>query len=298
VLTVNLETVAFLRVSTVGLSLRTVLKTQIASPPGVYFKLKEVIDNPYGTFDQITEIIMSDPGLAARLLKIANSSFYGLSAKVETINHALSIIGSDQLSEMALATSMVSRFDGLPKGLVDVDQFWRHNVACGVAARHIAIHKNLERPEWYYLAGVLHDLGKLILLKEIPEDYANVLAEVRGDSSLRLLDVETQILKFNHTQVGSILLKEWKLPPSLVAAISYHHDPMNASGYVTEASVIHVADYLAYKIGISDGCESAAPYFISQTLAYLDLDVEFMKEARHAVEEHTNQIVQSFRTKK
>lgn len=280
-----------------SLSLRTVLKTQIASPPGVYFKLKEVIDNPYGTFDQITEIITSDPGLAARLLKIANSSFYGLSAKVETINHALSIIGSDQLSELALATSLINRFERVPKGLVDVDQFWKHNIACGVAARYIAVHKNFDHPEWYYLAGVLHDLGKLILLKEIPEDYANVLAEVRNDSSLRLTDVESQILKFNHAQVGSILLKEWKLPPSLVAAINYHHDPLNAPGYVTEASVIHIADYLAYKIGLTDGCESHAPYFVPQTLMDLDLDVEFMKEARLFVEEHTEQIVQSFRPK-
>ena len=186
-----------------SLTLRTVLKTQIASPPGVYFKLKEVIDDPYGTFDQITDIIMSDPGLASRLLKIANSALYGLNAKVETINHALSIIGSDQLSEMALATSMVSRFDGVPTGLVDVEKFWQHNVACGVAARYIAVHKNLDHPEWYYLAGVLPDLGKLVLLKEIPEDYANVLAEIREDSTLRLTQVESRILKFNHAQVGA-----------------------------------------------------------------------------------------------
>jgi HD-like signal output (HDOD) protein len=199
---------------------------------------------------------------------------------------------------MALATSMVSRFEGFPEGLLDVDQFWQHNVACGVAARYIAEHKNFAHPEWYYLAGVLHDLGKLILLKEIPEDYANVLAEIRNDSSLRLTDVETQILKFNHAQVGGILLKEWKLPPSLVAAIHYHHDPLNAPGHVDEASVIHVADYLAYKIGLSDGCESTSPYFVSQTLTDLDLDVEFMKKARVAVEENTQQIVQSFRPKK
>lgn len=281
-----------------GLTLRTVLKTQIASPPGVYLKLKEVIDDPYGTFDQITDIIMSDPGLAARLLKIANSALYGLSAKVETINHALSIIGSDQLSELALATSMISRFEKIPKDLVDVDQFWKHNVACGVAARYIAAHKNLAHPEWYYLAGVLHDLGKLIMLKEIPEDYANVLAEVRSDSSLRLEDVETRILQFNHAQVGSILLKEWKLPPSLVAAINFHHDPLSAQDYVTEASVVHVADYLAYKIGMTDGCESVSPYFVPQTLTDLGLDVEFMKEAKLAVEENTRQIVKSFIIKK
>ena len=216
---------------------------------------------------------------------------------METINHALSIIGSDQLSEMALATSMVSRFDRIPTGWIDVEQFWQHNVACGVAARYIAVHKNLEHPEWYYLAGVLLDLGKLVLLKEIPEDYANVLAEIRGDSTLRLTDVESQILKFNHAQVGGILLKEWKLPLSLVAAINYHHDPLNAQEYVTEASVIHVADYLAYKIGLSDGCESDTPYFVSQTLADLDLDVKFMKEARLAVDENTKQIVNSFRPK-
>jgi len=280
-----------------ALTLQTVLETEIASPPGVYFKLREVIEDPDGTFDQITEIIKSDPGLAARLLKIANSSFYGLAAKVETIQHALSIIGSDQLSDLALATSVINRFKGIPKDLVDVGRFWRHNVACGVAARHIALYKNFEHPEWYYLAGILHDLGKLILLKEIPDEYAKVLAEVRENDNLRLKDVETRILKFNHVQVGSILLKEWKLPPSLVGAINYHHDPLKARDHVTEASVVHVADYLAYRIGLTDGCESTSPSLVSQTLTNLALNLKFMKEAKLTVEEHTEQIVQAFTSK-
>jgi HD-like signal output (HDOD) protein len=279
------------------LTLQTVLETQIASPPGVYFKLREVIDDPKGTFDQITEIINGDPGMAARLLKIANSAFYGLSAKVETISHALNIIGSDHLSEMALATSMINRFKGIPKNRVNVDQFWKHSVACGVAARHIALHKNFEHPESYYLAGILHDLGKLILLKEIPEDYGKVLAMVREDDSLRLMDVETRILKFNHAQLGSILLKEWKLPPNLFAAVNFHHDPLKARDYVTEASVIHVADYLAYKIGLTDGCESTSPHFVPETLTDLELNVEFMKEAKLTVEKHTEQIVKAFTAK-
>jgi len=279
------------------LTLQKVLQTEIASPPGVYFKLREVIDNPKGTFDQITQIINGDPGMAARLLKIANSAFYGLSAKVETIHHALNIIGSDHLSEMALATSVINRFKGIPKNLVNVDQFWKHNVACGVAARHIALYKNFEYPESYYLAGILHDLGKLILLKEIPEDYGKVLAMVREDDNLRLMDVETRILKFNHAQLGSILLKEWKLPPNLYAAVNFHHDPLKARDYVIEASVIHVADYLAYKIGLTDGCESASPHFVSATLTNLELNVEFMKEAKLTVEEHTEQIVKAFTSK-
>ena len=276
-----------------ALTLQQVLETEIASPPGVYFKLREVIEDPDGTFDQITQIINSDPGLAARLLKIANSSFYGLIAKVETINHALSIIGSDHLSEMALATTMINRFKGIPKNLMNFDQFWKHSVACGVAARQIALYKNFEHPEWYYLAGILHDLGKLVLLKEIPEDYREVLAKVREDDKLTLMEVETWILKFNHAQVGSILLKEWKLPPNLVAAVNFHHDPLKARDHVPEASVIHIADYLAYKIGWTDGCESASPLFASATLTNLGLNVDFMKEAKLTVKEHTEQIVQA-----
>ena len=280
-----------------ALTLQNVAQAKIASPPGVYFQIREVIENPDGTFEEISQIISGDPGLAARLLKIVNSPFYGLSTKVETVAHALGIVGSNQLSELALATSMIAKFDGIPEDLLNIQQFWKHSIACGVAARHIATQKGLGHPERYYIMGMLHDLGKLVLVKEIPEEYGKVLTQAREDGEAQLIDLEAKQLRFNHAQVGWILLKEWKLPPTLVAAINYHHDPLKAKEFVKEASVVHVADFLAYEMGMKDGCEAGLPKLFPETLKELSLSIDFIKEAKPIIQSQTDEIMQLFLSK-
>ena len=235
------------------LTLQQVKDSKIASPPGTYFSLREAIENPDTTFDDYGKIIGADPALAARLLKIVNSPFYGLMAKVETIPHALNIIGSNQLSELALATSVVSQFEGDSNSVVDLGDFWKHSVGCGIAARMIAKHISLPNVERFYLAGMLHDLGKLVVFREVPGQIETVLAQFDPQSDTSLLELEEKMMGFNHAQIGGVLLNEWKLPSTLVDAVKNHHDPDKAKEFPQGAAIIHVADFLTYEMNLGSG---------------------------------------------
>lgn len=277
-----------------ALTLHSVIQTQIASPPGTYFKLREAIENPQATFEDYSRIISLDPALAARLLKIVNSPFYGMMARVETISHALNIIGSDQLSELALATSVITRFEGLPAGLINLSAFWAHSVACGVAARHMARHLGLDEPSRYYVAGMLHDIGKLVLFREAPEQFQKALAQFEGNGGLPLADLESKILGFNHAQIGGILLKEWKLPQSLADTVTAHHDPAKARVNPVGAGLVHVADVLVYEIKLGSSGEPALPPLKKDVLKQLGLTLDFIRDARETVRKETQEAIRLF----
>ncbi len=137
----------------------------IGSPPLVYRKLHQAMQNPDTSFEDFSSIISADPSLAVRLLRIANSPFYGLGSKVETIMHALSIVGIEQLKELALATILINQFKGIDRDLVDMQSFWMHSIGCGLAARTIAKNMGERHVEPYYTASMLHDIGILIIYK-------------------------------------------------------------------------------------------------------------------------------------
>jgi HD-like signal output (HDOD) protein len=122
----------------------------VGSPPPVYHKLHQAMQSPDTSFAEFSEIISADPSLAARLLRIANSPFYGIGSRVEIIIHALGIIGIDQLTELALATIMVNHFKGIDKSLVNMQSFWMHSVGCGLAARAIAKNMGERQIKPYY----------------------------------------------------------------------------------------------------------------------------------------------------
>jgi len=276
------------------ITLSTLGKSKIASPPGIYFQLREIIEDPDGEFEDIAKVISSDPPLAARLLKIVNSPFYGLMTKVETISHALGIIGRDQLSELALVTSVVSKFDGFSKEDFDIRAFWTHSLGCGFAARLIAEHINYENPEKMYLAGMLHDIGQLVFLTEETKRYIQVIAQLKKSDDKNLIGAENHILRFNHAQVGGILLNEWKLPPSISTAVTYHHEPLKAKSFETEVAILHVSEILLYDMGLGSSSEVALPTLYKETLKLLELNSDFMNNLKTQIHEKTEEVIDLF----
>ena len=131
---------------------------QISSLPTIFYQINEAVEDPESSFVEIGEIISGDPSLSARLLRIVNSSFFGFPNKIETITHAVTIVGMAQLRDLALATTVVNQFKGIPKNLIDMEKFWLHSVATGLAAKVIAIYRRETNADRYYLMGMLHDL--------------------------------------------------------------------------------------------------------------------------------------------
>jgi len=196
----------------------------LASLPNTFYKLREVVDDPGCDFDDIAEIISVDPSLTPRLLKIVNSAFYGFRGEIESVFHAMGVVGTEQLMQLVLATTVIEQFKGIPKDLVDMEYFWKHSVSCGLAARAIHQARGEYNGESIFLAGLLHDIGRLVMCLKVPDQLKIVLdfAQKSGD---RWYKTKAKYFGFDHSGVGETLLRAWKLPENLQEAVAHHHFP-------------------------------------------------------------------------
>jgi putative nucleotidyltransferase with HDIG domain len=251
-----------------------------ASPPILYYQLREKLEDPDTSFEDLSTIIKTDPAMSARLLKIVNSAFYGFADKVDTLSHALNIIGTEQLTDLALAAIVTSKFKGIPRELINMETFWMHSIGCGIAAREIAKRISGVEAEKMYLGGMLHDLGSLIFFKESPEDAKRALVHSQ-ESGESLYKAEKNILGFDHAEVGALLLTEWKLPERLVQMVKYHHRPAKAGEYMKEACIISRADALVHEMNIGNSGEPGVPELdprVSEMVPISDDDMSALKE--------------------
>ena len=228
----------------------------VSSIPTVYFQLREAIDDPMSSFKDFENIIRKDPGLVVRLLKVVNSPFYGLAEKVETISRALMLVGVAQLNELILTTSISDQFKGIPKELIDMKTYLRHSIGCGMAAKMMADYKKIENPESFYNAGMLHDIGSLVIFKKKPQQAREVLLACKSQN-LSLTDAEQKILGFDHAQAGGALLKAWKLSKLLYEVVMWHHSPFKSTTHRTAAGIVHIADFISYRL--NEGTAGSRP---------------------------------------
>lgn len=218
--------------------------TTLASLPDVCFRLNELMDDPRCTTGSFAAVINSDPALAARVLKVANSSFYGYRASIDSLQRAVMVVGMMGLRDIAWATSAVSTFASLPPRLVDMGTFWRHSVYSALVARVLATKCRVQNKERLFLAGLLHDIGRLALYHVVPDEMA-VAMEASISSNEPVMMAERRVLGFDHAAVGSELLRQWGLPNSVADAVGFHHEPWLAKESRNDASIIHLANYIA-----------------------------------------------------
>ena len=251
-----------------------------ASPPILYYQLREKLDDPNTSFEDLADIVKTDPALSARLLKIVNSAFYGFAEKVDSLNHALNIIGTDQLTDLALAAIVTSKFQGIPRDLINMETFWMHSIGCGIAARKIAELVPGVESDKVYLGGMLHDIGSLIIYKETPEEAKKILLRCK-ESGENLFKVEKEVFGYDHAEVGALLLTEWKLPERLVEVVKNHHQPGNSGDYLEETCIVARADALVYEMKIGSSGEPGVPELdprVSEVVPVSDEEIEGLKE--------------------
>jgi hypothetical protein len=184
---------------------------ELPALPTVYQRVREALTAPDGALETAASLIESDPSMSMRLLRVANSPLYGLSTKVDTILRALTLIGTTAAHHLVLSTALMTVFRDLPLGTVSMRSFWEHGIACGVAARLIARQGGRANPEHAYLAGLLHDIGRLPLYILEPLDMSAAL-QAHRERQGQLHDLEQQYLGIDHTELGAILLAHWQLP--------------------------------------------------------------------------------------
>jgi putative nucleotidyltransferase with HDIG domain len=215
----------------------------LVSPPDVCLRLFELIHAPSSGAADIAAVVSVDPNLTARLLRMANSSFYNFSRKIDTVSRAVTVIGSTELYQLVLSISAVKTFAHIPNELVKMETFWRHSVYTGLLARALAIRANVLHPERLFVAGLMHDLGSLVLYHQRPDAMRDILLVADGDEEV-LYQSELDRFQFSHASVAGHMMEQWQLPEALIDAIKWHHQPERAHVASIEAHILYLANHL------------------------------------------------------
>ncbi len=218
---------------------------RLASPPEIFLKISEIIDDPTKTVKDAEEVINHDPGLAARLLRLVNSAFYGFPARIDSISHAISLIGMAELRDLVLATIVVDRFSKLPNKLMSMREFWRISVRCALFSRNLGLrHPRSKTLKAVYISGLLHEIGRLVIYSRIPElaRAALLLADSEG---IEETEAERRSYGFDHYEVGSELAIRWHLPEVFIETMKWHDQPEKAEKFSHETALIALSSLLA-----------------------------------------------------
>jgi HD-like signal output (HDOD) protein len=216
----------------------------VASPPLIYERLVQVINDPRSGSADVARVIGEDQGLTARLLRTVNSAFYSFPRPIDSVTQAVTIVGTQQVRDLALATSVMTMFDDVPADLIDMQSFWHHSLATGTIARVIAGYRREDNVERYFVAGLLHDIGRLIIFQRAGSQAREAIERAR-ESGEPLYVCEAAVLGCDHAQVGDALLAKWNFRGAFREATLHHHRPRLASKYPAETAAVHIADVMS-----------------------------------------------------
>ncbi len=214
--------------------------TELVSLPDIYVRIKAVIYDPGSTMTDVANVLSHDPAICARMLQVANSAFFGVPSKVETVKAAVRLLGTQQVHDLVLAATISKTFPAIPDNLISMEDFWVNSVRCGLLARLLAEQCNLANGERFFIGGLLYDMGHLIMYQAVPEESQEALITARQDNRPLYL-VERDIVGCDYAQVGAQLMQSWNFPESWVQAVRYQNELAEAEDYSFEASIMHLA---------------------------------------------------------
>lgn len=218
--------------------------------PTIYSNLLECISNPRSTVNDVAQIISKDQSAALKVLKSVNSPLYGISKKVETIKDAVFHLGFNEIKNLVVALSVVSTFKNLkPTKNFSLLEFWKHSVAVGVTSKLLGVASGEKNTENYFLAGVIHDIGKLFFVQFFKEEYDNVIEQAL-QKNIVLKDAEINYFGVNHLMIGEKIALKWQLPDVFRLVIKHYHDLEYSNGNSIIISSVSLADHIAKLLGL------------------------------------------------
>ncbi len=218
--------------------------TSVFTLPEIYFRVRDVVDDPNSTMDDLADVLKIDPAISARLLRIVNSPRYGFPRQIDTITRAVNLLGIQAITDLVTATTVGRTFSGMPIQLMDVPKFWRKSVLCALLASKIAKVCDIKDSERFFIEGLLRDIGHFVLYQTIPQRAQSALIEAAYLES-SLAEVERSNFGCDFAEVGAELVQSWGMPVQIEQAIRHQVSPKEAGDFMFHASIVHLAGAVA-----------------------------------------------------
>ena len=256
----------------------------IPTLPQVFVKLTELVNDPRSSAKDLGRVVSIDQSQTARLLKLVNSSFYGFPRKVASVTEAIALLGFNAVKNLCLSISIFDLFaDSNGASGFNREKFWQHSIGCAVGGKVLAKYIGYPEKEELFIAGLLHDIGKLLLDQFFHDIFQQITTLVR-ERDMLMLEAEREVLGLTHAQVGQMLAERWKLPFKLVDTIAYHHQPRKSHRFVKEIAVVHLADILCRAIDLGWGGDNRIPEVDKESWKTLNLKLSALEPIMREME--------------
>ncbi len=264
----------------------------LPSPPAIAAQILKTVQDEDASMQDLSKIISADPALTAKMLRVANSGIYAISAEIKSIDRALSVLGTNVITNTALSFVIFNELKGSIQGGFDFNHYWQRSVTTGVAAELLT--KMLQqRNEEIFVTALLHDIGVLVMYMRKGEEYSQLIKE-RKKHGGHLVDFEQRKYGFNHQQVGTTLLSSWGLPESIAEPIRYHHNPhLSPDKYRYAAEVIWVSNLISAIYNEEFSAKNIRLLY-SEITTLFNLDNEQIRELTDSVAHNVIEILETF----
>ncbi len=254
---------------------------EMPSIPLVLTKIIQVLDDDSASAQQLEDLILHDPSLSARILKLANSAFYSFRTEVKTLSHAIALLGMGLVKSLAIGVTIFESFTkGMKQEGHQINKLWMHSFATGLITQDIWSRRarTKKEVEFAFLCGLLHDLGKVVLFKKSPKDYGKLFAREKTATDPDFCTLESDFFGADHPYVGAVLAKQWGFPADLVAIIRHHHTALDRQPAL--AAAVGVADALVREARIGFDGDNRIPADFEKLMAQLAIRPEEHEKMR------------------
>jgi len=248
--------------------------TTVLTIPAVVGRITAMISTGTVSAAEIAEEIGKDQVLAARVLRLVNSAFYGFRQPITTISHAMVLLGLDVVKTLVMTASVLDIVDAMNQHMAGL---WEHSLGTARAANALAERLALDDPEECALGGLLHDMGKVVIAQTFPAEHARIRRMVAERGCLQI-DAEVEVLGVTHADVGMWLLKKWSLPPKIVYPIAYHSNFHPRRDFADRTAIVHLADILCRAKGIGYPGDDRIPKLNAEAWGLLRLSMSDVEE--------------------
>ncbi len=267
-------------------------ETKLPSLPNIFVQIQDAVKDPRTSAKHLADIISKDQGLSTRLLKLVNSPFYGFPSQIDTISRAIAILGTRQVSTLAMGVTVLSQFKNISPDIIDMPAFWKHSLACAIGAKTLAQHCNISNTESIFVCGLIHDIGRLLMLRYFPQEslWSMYMA---AQEQIELPRAEKMFFRLDHTVLGARLMKRWKLPVKLEQTIRYHNHP-SKSRFHLETTLVNMANVLATGCRIGFSGEFIIPGPDLQSWSEFDIDPSVLPQTAKLMQSQVDNLFQLF----